>query len=62
MATFLHACYADILLEKGKITAEEIWDIYKSAPRVAQVDLKLKGCYPVTCFVSAPLTLLYMLF
>lgn len=26
----------DILLEKGKITAEEIWDIYKSAPRVAQ--------------------------
>ncbi|TKY73846.1 ATP-dependent zinc metalloprotease FtsH [Spatholobus suberectus] len=26
----------DILLEKGKIKAEEIWDIYKSAPRVAQ--------------------------
>ncbi|XP_017421742.1 probable inactive ATP-dependent zinc metalloprotease FTSHI 4, chloroplastic isoform X2 [Vigna angularis] len=26
----------DILLEKGKIEAEEIWDIYKSAPRVAQ--------------------------
>lgn len=26
----------DILLEKGKIQAEEIWDIYKSAPHVAQ--------------------------
>ncbi|WJX40846.1 putative inactive ATP-dependent zinc metalloprotease FTSHI 4, chloroplastic [Trifolium repens] len=26
----------DILLEKGQIKAEEIWDIYKSAPRVAQ--------------------------
>ncbi|KAL2347255.1 hypothetical protein Fmac_001255 [Flemingia macrophylla] len=26
----------DILLEKGKIQAEEIWDIYKSAPRVAK--------------------------
>ncbi|XP_058786532.1 probable inactive ATP-dependent zinc metalloprotease FTSHI 4, chloroplastic [Vicia villosa] len=26
----------DILLEKGKIKAEEIWNIYKSAPRVAQ--------------------------
>ncbi|CAI8598847.1 unnamed protein product [Vicia faba] len=26
----------EILLEKGKIKAEEIWDIYKSAPRVAQ--------------------------
>jgi len=30
-------CFADILLEQGKIQAEEIWDIYKSAPRVAQV-------------------------
>lgn len=38
-AKLLHTCYADILLEKGKIKAEEIWDIYKSAPRVAQVDL-----------------------
>ncbi|KAL2657317.1 hypothetical protein AAZV13_04G173500 [Glycine max] len=26
----------DILLEKGQIKAEEIWDIYKSAPHVAQ--------------------------
>lgn len=26
----------DILLEKGQIKAEEIWDIYKSSPRVAQ--------------------------
>ncbi|RDX95193.1 putative inactive ATP-dependent zinc metalloprotease FTSHI 4, chloroplastic, partial [Mucuna pruriens] len=26
----------DILLEKGQIKAEEIWDIYKSAPRVSQ--------------------------
>lgn len=39
---YLRTCYADILLEKGQIKAEEIWDIYKSAPRVAQVDLKLK--------------------
>ncbi|CAL0319697.1 unnamed protein product [Lupinus luteus] len=26
----------DILLEKGQIKAEEIWEIYKSAPRLAQ--------------------------
>ncbi|KHN09602.1 ATP-dependent zinc metalloprotease FtsH [Glycine soja] len=26
----------DILLEKGQIKAEEIWDIYRGAPRVAQ--------------------------
>lgn len=50
-------CYADILLEKGKIKAEEIWDIYKSAPRVTQVDLKLKWRM-LSCFVCRPLTLL----
>lgn len=26
----------DILLEKGEITADEIWDIYKEAPRIPQ--------------------------
>jgi hypothetical protein len=55
----MHTCYADILLEKGKIKAEEIWDIYKSAPRVAQVDLKLKWRM-LFYFVSVPLTLLYI--
>lgn len=53
----MRICYAEILLEKGKIKAEEIWDIYKSAPRVAQVDLKLKWSR-LFCFVSEPLTLL----
>lgn len=28
---------ADILLEKGEIKAEEIWDIYKRAPQIPQV-------------------------
>lgn len=34
------SCRADILLEKGEIKAEEIWDIYKRSPRIPQVDLK----------------------
>lgn len=42
-------CYADILLEKGHIKADEIWDIYKSAPRVAQVDLDKSGAYSLFC-------------
>jgi hypothetical protein len=45
---YMCICYADILLEKGQIKAEEIWDIYKSAPRVAQVYHKLSGgCCPI---------------
>lgn len=36
-------CYADILLEKGEIKSEEIWDIYKRAPRIPQVVLELDG-------------------
>lgn len=35
-------CDADILLEKGQIKAEDIWHIYKNAPRVAQVDSQPK--------------------
>ena len=31
----------DVLLEKGVIKAEEIWDIFKKAPRIAQVALFL---------------------
>ena len=31
------ASFAGILLEKGQMKAEEIWDIYRGAPRVAQL-------------------------
>lgn len=37
---------ADILLEKGEIKAEEIWDIYKRAPRIPQVALEINGFSP----------------
>lgn len=29
--------FADVLLEKGEIQAEEIWDVYNKAPRIPQV-------------------------
>lgn len=32
-----HLYYADVLLEKGEISAEEIRDIYEKAPRFPQV-------------------------
>ena len=32
-----HLYYADVLLEKGEIRAEEIRDIYEKAPRFPQV-------------------------
>ncbi|KAI9124324.1 hypothetical protein K1719_005624 [Acacia pycnantha] len=31
----------DILLEKGQINAEEIWEIYRTAPRVTQPNVSL---------------------
>ncbi|KAI5336075.1 hypothetical protein L3X38_026209 [Prunus dulcis] len=34
------SCHADILLEKGEIKAEEIWDMYKRSPRMPQPALK----------------------
>lgn len=35
--------YADVLLEKGEIKAEEIWAIYKRAAPIPQVILELNG-------------------
>lgn len=32
----------DILLEKGEMKADEIWEIYTRAPRIPQVVLELK--------------------
>lgn len=37
------SCLADILLDKGEIKAEEIWDIYKRAPRIPQVVLEVRN-------------------
>lgn len=46
---------ADVLLEKGEIKADDIWDIYNRSPRVPQVCSQLMFQYVVIlkfCFHS----------
>lgn len=33
--------FSDVLLEKGEIKADEIWNIYNTAPRIPQVSIYL---------------------
>jgi len=42
--------FSDVLLEKGEIKADEIWNIYNTAPRIPQVSYLSQSYLSVLIF------------